>query len=98
MPDDIDMDAIEGRLTAATPGPWRCWNGFAVVGETARKHDVMAVNRIGPDDGVSGILGGWSEDGDLYARRADAEFVAMAPTDIADLIAEVRRLRDGADR
>lgn len=88
---------IRGRLEAASPGPWRCWNGFPLVGETAQRLGMHGINRIGPDsyspDEPGGLLGGWSEAGDLYATAADAEFVATAPTAIAELLAEVDFLR-----
>ena len=88
------LDQLEARARAATPGPWKCWNGFPLADALGREHDMHGINQIGPGDRVGGLLGGWSEDADLYATKADAEYVATAdPTTILALIREVRRLR-----
>lgn len=87
-----DLAALEALAEAATPGPWRCWNGFPLDGEAAELLDMHAINRIGPEDG-GGILGGWSEDGDMYATRATAAYIAAAdPATVLWLIREVKRL------
>ena len=88
------LDQLETRARAATPGPWKCWLGFPLADALGRKHDMHGINQIGPGDRVGGLLGGWSEDADLYATKGDAEYVATAdPSTILALIAEVRRLR-----
>lgn len=88
------LDQLEARAQKATPGPWKCWNGFPLADALGRKHDMHGINQIGPEDRAGGLLGGWTEDADLYATKADAEYVATAdPTTILALIAEVRRLR-----
>lgn len=77
----LDLDGIEARANAATPGPW-CTDSWEIyqgseyeagaewIGETCR-----------------GRVEGLAQD------RADAAFVAAARTDVPALLAEVRRLR-----
>ena len=83
-PTTQQLDDIEQRANAATPGPW-CTDSWEIyqgaefeagaewIGETCRSGEM--------DDG-----------------RADAEFVAHARTDVPALLAEVRRLRAVLDR
>lgn len=66
-----ELDVIEARLKAATPGPW-----------------VAPCGALGTDVRT---LGGASVADDVK-RADDADFIAHAPTDIAALLAEVRRL------
>lgn len=87
----LDLDAIEARLAAATPGPWRAY--------TKERHDSL----FGlPDDTAYSwvtvshddeIIGELFDDATGHRGSLDAAFIAAAPTDIAALIAEVRRLR-----
>lgn len=84
-----ELDAIEARANAATPGPWKCWNGWPF------RPPMTAMARIGPEGPTAGLMG--SPDGrsaDLYANESDAEFVAWARTDVPALVADVRRLRE----
>jgi hypothetical protein len=78
----IDLQAIEAREKAATPGPWRKWlptehSWFAVCGKRGLLEST-----------VIAWLERWVEGRD----SKDAEFIAHARTDIPTLIAEVRRL------
>lgn len=75
----IDLEAIEARLKAATPGPWMSefWDGLLFV---------SAIHDAGGSYVCELGLGS-----DSAAK--DAAFIAAAPTDVAALIAEVRRLR-----
>lgn len=75
------LSEIRARLKAATPGPWR-------------------ISRYDSDDVESGIdgfqtslLGIRSGDIPMFNDATDAEFVAHSHTDIADLLAEVERLK-----
>jgi hypothetical protein len=82
------LEAIRARAAAATPGLWKCWNGWGpVVGSDP---PLLAMQRIAPDPyetgGVMATHDGMREDRDLYATRADAEFVAYAHKDIAALL------------
>jgi len=81
---ELDLDAIEARAKAATPGPWdyehdtelekgcRCGSCLEPIDGRmiveSRKHDMVAV--------------------------ADARFIAHAREDVPALIAELRRLRE----
>ena len=81
----IDLDAIEARANAATPGPWAVyekpdpWGYWAV--QDADGKDVF-------DDGSAGAEYGQT------CSIADRDFLVAARTDVPALIAEVRRLRE----
>lgn len=90
----LDLDEIEQRANAATPGPWRIvrdqTDGF--YGEEA--YDIHA------GDGSTVAQGGTLEDGGPSVGACyheDAEFIAHAREDIPALIAEVKRLRHIAE-
>ena len=82
---------IEACAKEATPGPWRCWNGWGPVGS---RRSLLGISRIGPDADSSGIMAyGPTEpigSRDLYATKADAEFVATAREDVPWLIEQLR--------
>ena len=86
----LDLTAIEARLNAATPGPWRAkqmnrpehdpW--FFVLDAAGRGpvvETVVAQTKylVGPEE----------------QQRADVEFIAHAPSDIAVLVEHVKALR-----
>lgn len=76
---DERLAAIRARLDAATPGPWLI------------KADQPYPQRIcANDDGLVLIAETFT---DPAWPPADADLIANAPTDLADLIAEVERLR-----
>ncbi len=91
---DLDLDAIERRAAAATPGPW-----FSEAADHSQERWVSTREteaRIGyrgwqglaaangcEDDPVAGAL----------VARCNAAFIAHARADVPALIAEVRRLR-----
>src|SRR5688572_5188527 len=79
----LDIEGIEARAKAATPGPW-------FVGTSCSWRRIL---REGDDAGV--IVPTIARDGhpDLSANMADLEFAAHARTDIHALVAEVRKLR-----
>lgn len=78
-PEPIDLDAIEARASAASPGPWQRGNR---IGGPATELDDAQV--YGPEMTIYDEGGhGWE----------DAEFIAHARTDVPALVAEVRRLR-----
>lgn len=89
---DDELAEIKGRLTMATPGPWAHGQngGYVILGY---KPEMKRIDGYGADDHIC-IL----DDGDQYRYRsedeqlANAKFIANAPTDIARLLAEVRRL------
>ena len=78
---DLDLDAIQARADAATPGPW-CTDSWEIYQGTEY---VAGAEWIG--ETCRGRVDGLAQD------RADAEFVAAARTDVPALLAEVRRLR-----
>lgn len=71
MPDRLTLDAIQSRLDAATPGPWRI---------SPRGH---AMGRLWVDDGHQYDV---VMTQDQPRQNADADLVAHAPTDIAALL------------
>ena len=75
----IDIDEIEARLKAATPGPW-------LVAYDADH----PMNGGMPFNFVVATIGNDTIAEDLCGD--DARFIAHAPEDVAALIAEVRRL------
>jgi hypothetical protein len=72
------LDDIETRANAATPGPW-CTDSWEIYQGT---------------EYVAGAewIGETCRAGEMDDSRADAEFVAHARTDVPALLAEVRRL------
>jgi hypothetical protein len=85
----LDLDAIEKRAAAATPGPWavqarRYSHGAAV-------HEPWLV--YGGPDGMFVCDTGKGQG----ACRLDAEFIAASVTDVPALVAECRRLRAQRD-
>ena len=79
----MNLDAIEARAKAATPGPWVVDKGAFGIG-------VIAESQIGiPDNDPEGVY-----IADCYKKSAEvhAEFIAHAREDIPDLTARVREL------
>jgi len=81
QPQPLDLDQIEARANAATPGPW-CTDSWEIYQGTKY------------EPGLSAWIGetcrGTSS---LEQDRADAAFVAAARTDVPAMAAEIRRLR-----
>jgi hypothetical protein len=83
----LDLDAIEARAKAATPGPWEgsTQTGVAGGGFLAQVFEgygmTLAIATMERPNGT-----------------ANAAFIAAARTDVPALIAEVRRLRDDVER
>lgn len=75
----LDLDAIEARAAAATPGPW--WV------ERPEGHDAYIAYGTRGDGADTFDLY------DLYNVDTDYAFMAHARTDVPALIAEVRALR-----
>jgi len=89
--DDAELDAIEARCQAASPGPWKSF----VEGRDHWSGDDFI--RVGDDD----------DEPDMYVLRATAEglrpasvrdldFIAAARQDSPRLLAEIRWLRSHA--
>lgn len=88
---DEELDAIESRCTAASPGPWKSF--------------VEGRDHIAGDDFIQ--IQGADDAPDLYvqyasrtvmgltpASTADQDFIAAARQDVPRLLEEVRRLRN----
>ena len=96
-----DLTEIEARVNAATEGPWYWRNSdINVYLLGARSRAVMTFKRMGKQSAQPEFR---DDDGLLHGVQkrniydfADADFIAHARTDVADLLAEVKRLR--ADR
>ncbi|MFE1321638.1 hypothetical protein [Kitasatospora phosalacinea] len=83
----LDLDTIQARVDAATPGPW--------YPQTDYGYDFIATQIGGYEHGV-----GWLNFGAGSQARADREFVTAARQDMPALIARVRDLEaelDGRD-
>lgn len=82
----VDLEAIETRLEAATPGLWATYKTTSGLWMIFRKN---RINHIDP------IAHKWPlHIADDVRGERNASFIANAPTDIALLISEVRRLRE----
>lgn len=81
---ELDLDAIQARSDAATPGPW--------------EEDFPGISNVYPGDSVvdaqlecsSYCYGGTAH---LVISDADLDFIIHAREDILALIAEVKRLQ-----
>ena len=90
----LDLDAIEKREKAATPGPWSAADEHGLLGPDA--HPAWCISRMRPGhepmtptDGYMHDVAEIVHDGPM---EADAEFIAHARGDVPALVAEVRRL------
>ena len=85
------LQAIEERANAATPGPWD--NRGDIVKDIAFEDDVIfyAADSMGPHI----ESGDWQTA--VTQMRTDAAFIAHAREDVPALIAEVRALRSKLD-
>jgi hypothetical protein len=101
----IDLEPIKARLQAATPGPWR-WSmntrsrDVRLDAEHSGRLIVMDFVRWGMQSAQPRFR---TQPHDLMTEYSDcmphpdAALIAHAPTDIADLVAEVERLRMALD-
>jgi hypothetical protein len=80
---ELDLGAIKARADAATPGPWEA--GERCVWQAGMLN--TAEIAVDCEHGNGGIQ-----------RHVDAEFVAHARTDVPALLAEVKRLRERAEK
>jgi len=85
-----ELEAIEAREAAATPGPWVCWDE-AIMSTAKPQCEAECVLWA---DANSGTDGGRI----FYTRDEDAEFIAHARQDVPALLAEVKRLKAEAER
>ncbi len=81
----IDLDAIQARADATSPGPWK--------GSPTCRDAVVADAKPGQEvDEEVRYYGGAPIGESMHA--ADREFIAHARTDVPDLVAELRAARD----
>ena len=91
----LDLDAIEARANAATPGPWGVGNGTHIVRglEVTGRGSytcIQSVAEVADEDDRED----WGHDDFVEVDpEDDAAFIAAARTDVPALVAEVRRLR-----
>ena len=99
---DLDLDAIEARAAAATPGPWGVYESGGVIdiaadlqetghGYRARR-GICRLDEEPMDNDPAHRE--WTGEEDWAQVQADAAFIAHAPEDVAALVAEVRRLTE----
>ena len=102
----MNLEEIEARLAAATPGPWAFASAPAEgSSETPAEYVANALTGAGPlfvvwVPATEGAAGGYvltAVTGDGPHASFDAEFIAHAPTDIRALLAEVKRLQAQID-
>lgn len=77
----LDLDAIEARAEAATPGPWR-------VEATEHPGEVTVRDGAGRD-----LIWGLDLGECGFEKRVDADFIAHAREDVPAMAEEIRRLR-----
>jgi hypothetical protein len=100
MLDSVRLLEIRRRLEQATPGPW---DSGRLIEDQDGDYVVWTLPVRDNQREFVGNVGGMVEPvislqdklaGQLFeGERQDAEFIANAPTDIRDLLAEVDRLR-----
>lgn len=94
---DNEINEIRGRLKRATPGPWAVYdNGFDVyisAGVRKAKAGEKSTFNCGIVSGVD-IFGGEPAEGAVDPNDPNVIFTINAPTDIANLLAEIDRLRE----
>jgi hypothetical protein len=81
---DEELEAIQKRADAATPGPWSAFT------DPARRADQSLIVAPPPEYGLIHV----QTHKDFASLNHDATFIAHAREDIPKLLAEVRRLRD----
>jgi hypothetical protein len=104
-----ELDAIEARAAAATPGPWH-YNSYSAVYGSHADYDRLekeweAAGEPPADKGTEWWDRFYDADPDVAhvpahhgdtavrRRKKDAEFIAHARSDVPRLVAEIRRLR-----
>ncbi len=86
------LDKIEARLMATTPGPWIPYYRY----KPGRPWEGCDIDAADNGNEIAKVHTG--DDADAYAKdAANSRFIAHAPSDIAALIAEVRRLNAASE-
>jgi hypothetical protein len=103
QPQPLDLDQIEARAQAATPGPWGVYEfGYMIeiaadledTGHGYHARRVLARFDEEPLDNDP-THREWTAEEDWAQVQADAKFIAaMSPETVKAMAAEIRRLRD----
>jgi hypothetical protein len=101
MNQPLDLDAIQARCDAATPGPWGHYEGDDYA-DVAANYQATGRGSYTCLQQVARIEADWHFDDPRHAdcededaatqAHADAAFLAAARTDVPALLAEVQRL------
>jgi len=103
---ELDLDAIEARAQAASPGPWGYGTGYSADGgqqltAKADKADFLALS-LNDDEAPLWVIDNGdvipAATGDGPRAKANAAFIANARTDVPALLALVREQQDQLDR
>lgn len=93
------LDQIRGRLEAATPGPWGLATAATADGEVAlSRQDKAEFLELALNDDESTLSVVLTDEvipavtGDGPASKENAEFIANAPMDVAQLVADVQNV------
>lgn len=78
---DEELNAIDARANAATPGKWKTGTGY----EQSKRGNYVC--------GHGRIVCAEQDDTDCVLSDEDAAFIAAARADVPALVAEVRRLK-----
>ncbi len=81
----VDLDAIEARAAAATPGPWKHIASERGDRESERTHTVSQIER-GGHLAIARVRS-WDQ------QPENATFIASARTDVPAMAREIRELR-----
>lgn len=87
--DSNEVDAIEARAKAATPGPWEWWtsNSWRRLKQGSERHRSLSI--LEPITAVDGQT-------DISVREEDMTFIAAARADVPALVAHIRTLEKEA--
>jgi len=93
---ELQLKEIENRLNKASPSPWRHipgdnWCAYSMV--VTGNRTFILEDHSSPDDCKEDKHGDCDKGG-FPTGDDDGEFIAHAPEDITNLLAEVRRLRE----
>jgi hypothetical protein len=95
----LDLDLIEARCNAATPGPWEWWSGNPwhadAPNHPLREEIAPGFKENSPTVFQTGITGHgfFYREGVQAQAKKDTAFIAAAREDVPALIAEIRELR-----
>lgn len=87
----VDLEAIEARVNAATPGPWE---SVTVMPSTDSGSGSWAESPWRLVNGPPQVIQDEMLSRRAFRQKADADFIAHARTDIPSLLTENRALRE----